>query len=171
MKKEEKNLIIDNLTEQVNKAGHLYLTDISGLNAAATSNLRRACYKENIQLLVVKNTLLKKAFEKSEKQLDGLYSVLEGPTSVMFTESGSAPAKLIKEFRRGNEKPLLKGAFVEEDFYVGDSQLDALATIKTKNELIADVIAMLQSPVHNVLSSLQSGQNTLTGVLETLSKK
>jgi large subunit ribosomal protein L10 len=171
MTKEEKNLIIDNLTEQVNKASHLYLTDTSGLNAEQTGKLRRTCFNENVTLIVAKNKLLQKAFDKSDKKLEGLYSVLKGSTAVMFTETGNVPAKLIKDFRKKNQKPVLKGAFVEEDFYIGDNQLENLVSIKSRNELIADVIAMLQTPVKNVISSLQSGQNTLHGVLETLSKK
>ena len=171
MTREEKNQIIDNLTEQVNKASHLYLTDTSDLNALQTGKLRRTCFKENVTLIVAKNKFLQKAFEKSDKKLDGLFEVLKGSTAVMFSETGNVPAKLIKEFRRKNAKPILKGAFVEEDFYIGDNQLESLVTIKSRNELIADVIMMLQSPVKNVISSLQSGQNTIHGVLETLSKK
>jgi large subunit ribosomal protein L10 len=171
MKREDKNQIIDNLTEQVNKASHLYLTDTSGLNAEQTGKLRRTCFKENVTLVVAKNKLLQKAFEKSDKKLDGLFPVLKGSTAVMFAETGNVPAKLIKEFRKKNEKPVLKGAFVEEDFYIGDNQIENLISIKSRNELIADVIMLLQSPVKNVISSLQSGQNTIHGVLETLSKK
>jgi len=171
MNRIEKNQIIDNLTLQVNETTHLYLADISGLNAADTSALRRVCFKEDVKLIVVKNTLLQKAFEKSDKELDGLYEVLKGTTSVMFSEIGNLPAKLIKEFRKGHKKPVLKAAFVEEEIYLGDEQLDSLVAIKSKNELIADVIGLLQSPMKNVISSLQSGQNTITGVLKTLSNK
>ena len=171
MTSSEKNQIIDNLTDQVNKTTHLYLTDISGLNATDTSTLRRACFKDDIKLIVAKNTLLQKAFEKSEKELDGLYEALKGSTSVMFTETGNVPAKLIKEFRKEHDKPVLKAAFVEEEIYFGEDQLEVLTAIKSKDELIADVITLLQSPVKNLISSLQSGQNTITGVLETLSNR
>jgi large subunit ribosomal protein L10 len=171
MKSSEKATIIDSLVEQINSYNHFYLTDISNLNAADTSDLRRKCFKQEIKLVVVKNTLLRKALEKSEKQAEGLYEILKGNTSVMFTESANVPAKLIKEFRKRNTRPLLKGAYVEESIYVGDDQLDALVAVKSKNELIADVVAMLQSPMKTVLSQLQSGGNILHGVLKTLEEK
>jgi large subunit ribosomal protein L10 len=171
MKSSEKATIIDSLVEQINSSNHFYLTDISELNAADTSNLRRACFKQNVKLVVVKNTLLRKALEKSDKQADELYDILKGSTSVMFTEQGNVPAKLIKEFRRKRPKPLLKGAYVEESVYIGDDQLDALIAVKSKNELIADLVALLQSPVKTVLSQLQSGGNIIHGVLKTLEER
>ncbi len=171
MKSSEKVTIIDSLVEQINSSNHFYLADISDLNAADTSDLRRKCFKEDVKLVVVKNTLLRKALEKSEKDAEELYEVLKGNTSVMFTETANVPAKLIKEFRKKRKKPLLKGAYVEESIYIGDDQLDALVAVKTKNELIADVIAMLQSPMQTVLSQLQSGGNILHGVLKTLEEK
>lgn len=171
MKSSEKATIIDSLVEQINSSNHFYLADISELNAADTSDLRRKCFTADVKLVVVKNTLLRKALEKSEKQTEGLYEILKGNTSVMFTENASVPAKLIKEFRRGRQKPLLKGAYVEESIYIGDDQLDALVAVKSKNELIADVVALLQSPVKTVISQLQSGGNILHGVLKTLEEK
>ncbi len=171
MKSSEKVTIIDSLVEQINSSNHFYLADISDLNAADTSDLRRKCFKQDVKLVVVKNTLLRKALEKSDKNTEELYEILKGNTSVMFTENASVPAKLIKEFRKKRKKPLLKGAYVEESVYIGDDQLDALIAVKTKNELIADVIAMLQSPVQTVLSQLQSGGNILHGVLKTLEEK
>lgn len=171
MRKEEKNQLIDSITEQLNNNNTIYLADISELNAEATSNLRRLCFKKDIKLAVVKNTLLKRAMEKSEKNLDELYPVLKGPSSLMFSDLGNAPAKLIQEFRRTSSKPILKGAYVEEVTYLGDDQLLALVNIKTKNELIADIIALLQSPAKNVISGLQSGGQTLVGILKTLSEK
>lgn len=171
MKRSEKAQILQSLVEQINSNNHFYLTDISELNAADTSDLRRRCFKQDVKLVVVKNTLLRKALEQSEKNADGLYEILKGSTSVMFSEQGNVPAKLIKEFRRNHKKPLLKGAYVEESVYTGDDQLDALIAVKTKNELIADVIALLQSPVKTVLSQLQSGGNILHGVLKTLGEK
>ena len=171
MRKEDKNQLIDSLTEQINNNNIIYLTDTSELNAEQTSNLRRRCFKQDIKLTVVKNTLLKKAMEKSDKNLDELSSALKGPTSLMFAEAGNAPAKLIKELRKTWERPLLKGAFVEEMTYLGDDQLDTLVSIKSKEELLADLLALLQSPVKNVISALQSGSNNLTGVLKTLSEK
>lgn len=171
MKREDKVTIIDQLTERLNEATHFYLTDTSELNAENTSKLRRACFKNDIQLLVVKNTLLQKAMEKAEVEFEPLYDVLKGSTSIMFTNTGNAPGKLIKEFRKTLKKPLLKGAYVEESFYIGDEQLDALANIKSKEELIGDVIALLQSPMKNVVSALQSGGNTIHGILKTLGER
>lgn len=171
MKSSEKATIIDSLVEQINSSNHFYLADISELNAADTSDLRRTCFKQNVKLVVVKNTLLRKALEKSEKQAEGLYEILKGSTSVMFTDQGNVPAKLIKDFRKKHPKPLLKGAFVEESVYIGDDQLDALVAVKTKNELIADVVALLQSPIKTVLSQLQSGGNIIHGVLQTLEER
>lgn len=171
MKSSEKATIIDSLVEQINSSNHFYLADISELNAADTSELRRTCFKQNVKLVVVKNTLLRKALEKSDKQAEGLYEILKGSTSVMFTDQGNVPAKLIKDFRKKRPKPLLKGAFVEESVYIGDDQLDALIAVKSKNELIADVVALLQSPVKTVLSQLQSGGNIIHGVLQTLEER
>lgn len=171
MKREDKAALIDSLTEQINTNSHFYLADIAGLNAEQTSALRRACYKADIKIQVVKNTLLKKAFEKSEKDASELFSSLTENTSIMFTEVGNAPAKLIKKFRKDHKKPILKAAFVEESCYLGDDQLENLINIKSKEELIGDIVALLQSPAKNVISSLQSAGQTLTGVLKTLSNK
>lgn len=171
MKREDKNAIIENIAGEIQNNSHFYLTDIGDLNAEKTSNLRRACFKNNIKLVVVKNTLLRKAFEKSEGKYDELFDTLKGSTCIMFTEEGSAPAKLIKEFRKTNAKPVLKAAYIEESFYIGDHLIDALCSIRSKDQLIGDIVLLLQSPVKNVISSLQSGGNILHGVLETLAKK
>jgi len=171
MIREDKNKLIDSLAEQINDNAHFYLTDISDLNALDSSDLRRACFKKDIKLQVVKNTLLKKAFEKSEKDVEEIYDVLVNNTSIMFSEVGNVPAKLIKEFRKKKDRPVLKAAYVEQSFYIGDDQLETLVNIKSKEELIGDIISLLQSPAKNVVSALQSGGQTLTGVLETLSKK
>lgn len=173
MRKEEKKLLIESLTQQLTDANNFYLTDTSTLNAEDTSDLRRLCFKYGIKLQVVKNTLLKKAMESVDKDFDELYDVLKENTSVMFTESGNGPAKLIKEFRKKfkTDRPILKGAYIEEMSYLGNEQLDFLEAIKSKDELIADVIALLQSPVKNVVSALQSGGNNLSGILTTLSEK
>jgi large subunit ribosomal protein L10 len=171
MRREEKNTIIDSLTQKLKEYDHFYLTDIAQLNAADTSDLRRKCFENDIKLVVVKNTLLKRALEQCECNFDELFPVLKGTTSIMFTHSGNVPAKLIKEFRRAHDKPVLKGAYVQESVYIGDNMLDALVSVKTKQELIGDVIMLLQSPAKNVISALQSGGNKLHGVLETLSKK
>ncbi len=171
MRKEEKNQLVDALVEEINNAPIIYVADTSELNAEDTSNLRRLCFKQDIKLTVVKNTLLKRAMEKSDKNLEELYSVLKGPSSLMFSEVGNAPAKLIKEFRKKSDKPVLKGAYVEEMTYLGDDQLELLVAIKSKDELIGDLIALLQSPAKNVISALQSSGQNLTGILKTLSEK
>ncbi|MCH5221901.1 MAG: 50S ribosomal protein L10 [Muribaculaceae bacterium] len=172
MKKEEKGTIISQIAETIKSYNGFYLVETAGLNAEKTSELRRACFKADIKLLVVKNTLLKKALETLEGDYTELYGALKGSTSLMCTNVGNAPAKLLKDFvKKGDTLPALKGAFVEETAYLGADQLDALASIKSKNELIADVIALLQSPAKNVVSALQSGGGKLHGILETLSKK
>jgi len=171
MNRDEKNRIIDNLTDSLSQAKHFYLTDISNLNAETTGKLRRACFEKNITLVVVKNTLLQKALEKFEGKYEGLYGVLKDSTSIMFTEKNNIPAKLIKEFRKTAPKPILKAAFVEESIYIGDDQLDALSSIKSKEELVGDIILLLQSPARNVLSALQSGGSKLAGIVKTLSEK
>lgn len=171
MRKEEKNQLIDSLTEQLTANPHLYITDISNLNSENTSKLRRLCFRRNVKLIVVKNTLLKRAMERSGKDFSPLFEVLKGSTSIMFAESGNEPAKLIKEFRKGSNRPVLKGALVDEMAFIGDEQIDALINIKSKNELIGDIILMLQSPMQRVIGSLQSGGHTISGVLKTLSEK
>ena len=171
MTREEKSQVIEALTTKLTEGNIIYLADISGLNALQTSNLRRACFKANIKLAVVKNTLLEKAMAKSDKDFGELPSVLKGNTSLMVSDTGNAPAKLIKEFRKKSDKPLLKGAYIEEAIYVGDDQLDALVNIKSKEELIGDIITLLQSPAKNVVSALQSGGNKLSGIIKTLSEK
>lgn len=171
MKRSEKDTIVSELAQEINSYNHFYLADISGLNADKTSALRRLCFQKEVKLIVVKNTLLKKALEASSKEAAELYPVLKGNTSLMFCENASVPAKLIKDFRKKAQIPLLKGAFVEECVYVGDDQLDALINIKSKEQLVADVIALLQSPAKNVISALQSGGNTITGILKTLEEK
>jgi large subunit ribosomal protein L10 len=172
MTREEKSQVIQDLTGKLTDNPVIYLADISGLNAADTSNLRRACFKANVKLAVVKNTLLAKAMESSDKDFGELPSVLKGNTSLMMAETGNAPAKVIKAFRKGKqEKPILKGAYVEEAVYVGDDQLDNLVNIKSKEEVIGDIIGLLQSPAKNVISALQSGGGKIHGILQTLSEK
>lgn len=171
MRKEDKQIIIEGLTDHINTSKHFYLTDISGMNAEKTSSLRRKCFEKDIKLVVVKNTLFRKALEAAEGTYDEIFDSLKESTSVMFCETGNVPAKLIKEIRKSGDKPKLKAAFVEESVYIGDDQLNALSSIKSKEELIADVIALLQSPVKNVMSQLNSGANILHGVLDTLKEK
>ncbi len=171
MTREDKSQVIKELTAQLAENSNIYIADISGLNAGVTSDLRRACFKANIQLSVVKNTLLEKAMEASERDFGNLPSILKGNTSVMYSETGNAPAKLIKAFRKKSEKPLLKGAFIEEAVYLGDDQLDMLVDIKSREELIGDIVGLLQSPAKNVISALKSSGGTLSGILKTLSQK
>lgn len=171
MTRDEKNQLIDSLAQQLSESKHFYLTNIAELDAEQSSTLRRKCFEKDIKLVVVKNSLLKKALEKIEGDFQDLYPVLKENTSIMFTETGNIPAKLIKEFRKEWEKPILKGAFVEESFYIGDEQLDTLASIKSKEEIIGDIVALLQSPAKNVISALQSGGQTLAGIIKTLQEK
>ena len=171
MTREEKNQEIEKLTEVLKEANILYVADIAGLDAQQTSDLRRSCFKHGIQISVVKNTLLKKAIERSEKDFGAIVDTLKGNTSIMLSETGNAPAKVMKEFRKKAEKPILKGAYVEEAIYIGDEQLEALSELKSKDELIGDVIALLQSPAKNVVSALQSGKNTLGGLIKALEER
>ena len=171
MTREEKSKVIEDLTAQLGDNTNIYLTDISGLDAGTTSNLRRACFKSGIKLAVVKNTLLSKAMDASDKDFAELPGVLKGNTAIMLSETGNAPAKVIKEFRKKSEKPLLKGAFIEEAIYVGDDQLETLVNIKSREELIGDIVGLLQSPAKNVISALKSGGGTLAGIIKTLSEK
>jgi len=171
MTREEKAAVIEDLKSQLADNPTIYLTDISGLDAGTTSALRRACFKANIKLAVVKNTLLSKAMEASEREFGELPEVLKGNTSLMFSETGNAPAKLIKTFRKKSDRPLLKGAFIEEAVYIGDDKLDTLVAIKSKEEMVGEIIGLLQSPAKNVISGLKSGGGKLAGILKTLSEK
>ena len=169
MRKEDKGAIISQLADTVKQYGHFYLVDTTAMDAASTSELRRKCFKAGIKLMVVKNSLLHKALMSLDVDFSPLFDSLKGTTSVMFTETANVPAKLLKEYKEG--VPALKAAYAEEGFYVGADQLEALATIKSKNEVIADIIALLQSPAKNVVSALQSGGNTIHGVLKTLGER
>ena len=174
MKKEDKGIIIGQLTEVIQSFPHFYLADIEALDAEKTSKLRRECFKQEIKLVVVKNTLLKKALENVEGDYSALYTSMKGNTAVMLSQTANAPARLIKDFTKdtkGEGKPQLKAAYVQESFYVGAENLDALVNIKSKNELIADVIALLESPAKNVISALQSSGQTIHGLLTTLEER
>ena len=172
MKKEDKTLLIEKIGNTLKEYSCVYLVQSSGLNAEKTSALRRACFQDGIKMMCVKNTLLKKALEASEIDYSELYSLLHGETTLLLSNVGNAPAKMIKKFRDKKETlPALKGAYVEESVYVGEEMLDTLAAIKSKNELIADIVALLQSPAKNVISALNSGAGKLHGILETLSNK
>ena len=171
MKKEDKSTVIKQIISTIEAYSGFYVTDITALNADQTSKLRRSCFKEDIKLVVVKNTLLKKALESLDTDFEPLYPVLKGNSALMFSNVSSAPAKLIKKFRKNQEVPALKAAYVEESFYIGPDQLEALINIKSKNELIGEVIALLQSPAKNLVSALQNGGNILHGVLKTLGER
>lgn len=171
MTRQEKSQVIEDLTAQLAGTNVVYLTDISGLDAETTSNLRRSCFKAGITLEVVKNTLLEKAMEASENNYGELPSVLAGNSAIMIAENGNAPAKLIKEFRKKSDKPLLKGAFIHHAVFIGDNQLDALIALKSKEEVIGEIIGLLQSPAKNVISALKSGGNTIAGLVKTLSER
>lgn len=171
MTKEEKSIAIDEITDILKSNQNIYLADISGLNALQSSSLRRMCFKAGVKLSVVKNTLLEKAMISSSKDFGDLKDTLIGNTSIMIAESSSAPAKVIKNFRKKSEKPILKGAMIDEDIYMGDDQLEILFAIKSKEELIGEIIALLQSPAKNVISALKSSGGKLSGIIETLSKK
>ena len=171
MTREEKSQEIENLKSLLSDVVTLYVADISGLNAETTSALRRLCASREVKLSVVKNTLLKKAMESTDRDFSDLLPTLKGNTSIMVSDTGNVPAKLIKDFRKKSDKPILKGAWVDEAVFIGDDQLDALSELKSKNELIGEVITLLQSPVSNVMSALQSGNNTLAGLLKTLEER
>ena len=170
MKKEVKDTIIVELGEKLKEYPHFYLVDVTGLNAEKTSKLRRRCFKSEIKMVVVKNKLLHKAFEASDVDFSELYGSLKGNTAVLFCQTANEPAKMLKEFTKEGI-PALKAAYAEEGIFVGADKLEELASIKSKNELIADIVALLQSPVKNVVSALQSGANTIHGVLKTLGER
>ena len=170
MKKEDKKRIIEQISVDLQEYENFYLTDIATLNAVKTSTLRRECHDEDIKLVVVKNTLLQKAFESLDKNYEELYPILKGNTAIMFSNVANAPAKLIDK-HKADKIPVFKGAYVQESFFIGASALKDLVNIKSKTELIGDVIALLQSPAKNVISALQSGGNTIHGVLKTLSER
>ena len=172
MKKEEKQLMIDELSKSLDENNIIYITDISNLDATSTSALRRQCFAKNIKLSVVKNTLLRKTMENVQgKDFTELYDILPGPTAIMLSDIGNLPAKLIKDFRKKNDKPVLKGAFVEESIYIGDDKLNSLVEIKSKEELLGEVIGLLQSPAKNVISALTSSKGKIAGIVKTLSEK
>jgi hypothetical protein len=170
MKKEVKDTIIVELGEKLKEFPHFYLVDLTGLNAGATSALRRKCFKNEIKMVVVKNTLLRKAFDASDVDYEPLYDSLKGSTAVMFTQTANVPAKLLKEYQKEGI-PALKAAYAEESIYVGADKLAELAALKSKNEVIAEIVALLQSPAKNVVSAIQSGANTIHGVLKTLGER
>lgn len=171
MKKEDKSLLIEELAATIQEYSHFYVADAGGLNASNTSDLRRKCFKSDIKMVVVKNTLFQKALEQVGNNYSELFGTLKGSSAIFFSNTGNAPAKLIKEVSKSLTKPVLKSAYVQESIFIGANQLEALCNIKSKEEVIGDVIALLQSPAKNVISALQSGGNTIHGVLKTLAEK
>jgi large subunit ribosomal protein L10 len=171
MTREEKNKFIDDLDILLSENKNFYLADISDLTAEESSDLRRLCFKRDVILKVVKNTLLKKAMERNDADFEEFYQTLSGNTSIMFTDVGNSPAKIIKDFRKKHNKPILKAAIIEDCFYLGDDNLDTLVELKSKQELIGEIITLLQSPAKNVISSLQSGGNKLSGIIKALAER
>ena len=171
MTRAEKDQLVDDLAVKLGDNSSFYLTDVSGLDMVGTSKLRRSCFDKNISLTVTKNTLIKRALEKCDTDYSELYDVLKGNTAIMFTESASEPAKVIEKCRKKSDKPSLKAAFIEESFYIGDENLKMLSSLKSKNELIGEVVGLLQSPAKNVISALQSGGAKLSGIVKTLSER
>ena len=171
MTREEKSNMIESIKSNLDCNSTVYLADCSGLDADSTSKLRRACFKYNIKLSVVKNTLLSRAMDEVDKDFGELKSLLKGNTTLMLSDIGNAPAKVIKNFRKKSEKPILKGAFVEESIYLGDDLLETLVNIKSKEELLGEIVSLLQSPTKNLISALKSSGSKISGVLKTLSEK
>ena len=171
MTREEKSKAITEIKDVLSQNGIIYLTDISGLNSIETSNLRRLCFKSGVKLEVMKNTLLEQAMTASDKDFGDLLETLKGNTSVMLSDVGNAPAKVIKDFRKKSEKPILKGAIIESDVYLGDEQLELLSSIKSKEEIIGEIVILLQSPVRNIISALKSSSSKLSGIIQTLSNR
>ena len=171
MKREEKSKAITEITDVLSNNGIIYLTDISGLNSIETSNLRRLCFKSGVKLAVMKNTFLEQAMTASDKDFGDLLETLKGNTSLMLSDIGNAPAKVIKDFRRKSDRPILKGAIIENDIYLGDEQLELLSSIKSKEEIIGEIVILLQSPARNIISALKSSSSKLSGIIQTLSNR
>ncbi|MGV8878410.1 MAG: 50S ribosomal protein L10 [Sphingobacteriaceae bacterium] len=171
MRKEEKHEVVLALAEQIKEYGNFYITDTSNLSVAKVNNIRRKCFENDIKIQVAKNTLIRKAMESVGGDFDAIFEVLKGSSSVMFSKSGNAPAKLIKQLRKAGDKPVLKAAYIDSSFFIGDNQLDTLANLKSKEELVGDIIGLLQSPAKNVISALQSGGNKLAGIVRTLQER
>ena len=171
MKIEQKSQIVDELVKDLAEHSIVYVADISGFSVELVNQLRRLCFRRDIKLKVVKNTLLKRAMDQAKSDYSELYPALVGPTSIMLSNTGNLPARLIKEFRAKNQKPLLKAAYIEETSYFGDNQLENLCNVKSREELIGDLVGLLQSPAKNVVSALQSGGGKLAGIVKTLSER
>ena len=171
MKKEDKSLLVKELAQNIADYGHFYVVDAGDMDSGKTSDLRRLAFSKEVKMMMVKNTLFIKALEQSEGEYEELYGTLKGSSAIFFSNTGNVPAKLIKEFSKANKKPVLKSAYVEECIYVGEENLEALVNVKSRDELIGDIVALLQSPAKNVISALQSGGSTIHGVLQTLAER
>ena len=171
MKKEEKHEVVLALTETIAEYGNFYITDTANLSVAKVNDIRRKCFENGIKMQVAKNKLIRKAMEASLGDFSEMFEVLKGSSSILFSKSANAPAKLIKQLRKTGDKPVLKAAYIDSSIFIGDNQLDALINLKSKEELVADIIALLQSPAKNVISGLQSGGNKLAGIVKTLQER
>ena len=171
MNKEEKHELVASLAEQMKEYGNFYITDTANLTVAKVNHIRRQCFESDITMLVAKNSLIKKAMETVGGDFTPMYDVLKGSSSILFSKSGTAPAKLIKQLRKKSDKPILKAAYIDSSIFIGDNQIDALIALKSKEQLIGEIIGLLQSPAKNVISALQSGGNILAGVVKTLQER
>ena len=171
MNKEEKHDLVLALTEQIKDFGNFYITDTSDLTVAKINNIRRKCFESNIEMKVAKNSLIRKAMEATGGDFTQMYDVLKGSSSILFSKSATAPAKLIKQLRKQGDKPVLKAAYIDSAIFIGDNQLDTLTKLKSKEQLIGEIVGLLQSPAKNVISALQSGGNTLAGLVKTLQER
>jgi large subunit ribosomal protein L10 len=172
MTRQDKAQAIQSLVERLENASYFYITDAGGLNVDSVNQLRRLCFQRGVDYTVVKNTMLRKALEQIDSErYQGLFDALHGETSIMVSDVGNVPAKLIKDFRAKKDKPLVKAAYIDQAIYLGDESLDALAALKSKNELIGEIVGLLQSPAKNVLGALQSGGNKLAGIVKALEER
>ncbi len=171
MRKEEKHEVVLALTETIAEYGNFYITDTANLSVAKVNDIRRKCFENGIKMQVAKNKLIRKAMEASKGDFSEMFEVLKGSSSILFSKTANAPAKLIKQLRRTGDKPVLKAAYIDSSIFIGDNQLEALVNLKSKEELVADIIALLQSPAKNVISGLQSGGNKLAGIVKTLQER
>ena len=171
MRKEEKHEVVLALTETIAEYGNFYITDTANLSVAKVNDIRRKCFENGIKMQVAKNKLIRKAMEASVGDFSEMFDVLKGSSSILFSKSANAPAKLIKQLRKTGDKPVLKAAYIDSSIFIGDNQLEALVNLKSKEELVADIIALLQSPAKNVISGLQSGGNKLAGIVKTLQER